>query len=552
MILLRLAVALAVLSPVSALAADLVFRDVAGSAGLFPAIAGIQGHGAGWGDIDGDGWVDLYVATFHRDQSPSNRLFRNDRGTFRVEDQPAVQISTRGTGVVFADLDNDGDVDLYVGSMPALEGSKLAQRTGHPVRGCSLFRNDGGKFTDISSNNGACPREFGGRSVCVLDFDSDNRLDLLVGEDPVTGYNGSQTRSTRLFRNVGYAQFEDASRSAGIPEGVPGLGVASADVNNDGRPDLFIAAHMGGNRLLLNQGGTFRESPGAAELFAWPGKGDDMLCGVAFGDVNRDGLLDIVLGPHTSTPWLKPEAPRLYLNRGITDGVPKYDDVTQAVGLVPLPMKCPHVELQDFDNDGWPDLSTSVVTFADGQVHPVIFRHLGLKDGLPRFEQKALAAIDFPTAEDLAVKRSGPFFEKMIREKKILYTAPGPTADFDNDGRLDMFLPSWWPEAPSLLLHNETAGGNWLQVEIRQAGANTQGIGARINLYRPGKRGERDALIGCRDVSVGYGYASGQPAITHFGLGELESADVEILFPNGRHGESIRANQRWRMDWFAK
>src|SRR4029078_8620741 len=91
--------------------------------------------------------------------------------------------------------------------------------------------------------------------------------------------------------------------------------------------------------------------------FAWksPG-GDNMVWGVCFCDVNRDGLLDVVLGPHYQSQWSDPIPVRRYLNRGIKDGGPALEDVTEKVGLAPLGMKAPHVEIQDFDNDGWPDI----------------------------------------------------------------------------------------------------------------------------------------------------------------------------------------------------
>jgi enediyne biosynthesis protein E4 len=526
-----------------------VFRDTGEETGLLPLVRGIRGHGAAWGDANGDGRIDLYVGTFHTD-GPPNLLLWNKGDGFHRDDQSALQISSRATGVVFADLDNDGDLDLYVGSMPAPEGSRLAERTGRVLAGCTLFRNDGdGKFTNISEGNGACPESFGGRSVAVLDFDGDGLLDLLVGEDPLPGYNGSSTRSSRLFRNLGNLQFQDVSRKAGLPDGIPGLGVAVADVNNDGWPDFFLAS-SGGNRLFLNNGnGTFREAPGSREVFAWPtAGGDDMVCGVVFGDVNRDGLLDVVIGQHYKHPWTDPLANRLYLNRGIRDGVPIFEDATEQVGLVPLPMKAPHVEIQDFDNDGWPDIFTSIVKFADGRPHPVIFRHLGLRNGVPQFRADALDVNPFPTPEDQAIRRSGALFDKLIRERTIIYTAPGPSGDYDNDGRLDLFLASWWPEFPSLLLRNETPGGGWLDVCVEGTNTvNRQGIGSRINIYSAGKLGDPTALLGCREISVGYGYASGQPAVAHFGLGETERVDVEVILPHNVGGlirTNVRANQR--------
>jgi hypothetical protein len=519
-----------------------VFRDTGDETGLFPSVTGIQGHGAGWGDVDGDGLLDLYVGTFHKEGTKPNLLFRQSAGKFRLDDQKAPAISSRTTGVVFADFDNDGDLDLYVASMPQ-------PKTG--LVGCTLLSNDGhGGFTDVSKDNGACPPAFGGRSATVLDYDGDGLLDLLVGEDPLPGYNGSPTKSSRLFRNLGGLKFEDASRAAGLPVGVPGLGVAAADVNGDGWPDFFLASAGGGNVLFLNDGhGKFRECPGSRETFAWPAAGgDNMVCGIAFGDVNRDGWPDVLIGQHFEKPWQEPVANRLFLHRGLHDGVPKYEDISTAAGLKPLPIKAPHVEFQDFDNDGWPDLSASIVKFKDGRPYPLIYRHLGLENGLPHFREDTLAVNDFPTAEDRAISRAGELFTKAIKEGKIIYMAPGPSADYDNDGRLDFFLPSWWPEARSRLLHNETPGGHWLQVQVEgRDGVNRMGIGARVKIYRARQLGKPAGLLGSQEISVGFGYASGHAAIAHFGLGTETAVDVEITLPHGkgtRTREGLKADQR--------
>jgi hypothetical protein len=524
--------------------ADLVFRDVAGEAGLSSALAGIKGHGAAWGDVDGDDRPDLYVATFHTgDGSKPNQLFLSSEGSpFALAAGSATGVSVRATGTVFADFDNDGDLDLYVASMPGPDGSELARRSGRVLRGCSLFRNDGGgTFTDVSDGNGACPAAFGGRGVAVLDFDGDGMLDLLVGEDPVPGYNGSETRSSRIFHNEGGLRFDDATAAAGIPAGVPGLGVAAGDVDGDTWPDVFIACHDGGNRLLLNnRDGTFREAAWSPEAFAWPeAGGDDMVCGVAFGDLDRDGDLDLVIGQHFERPWLEPVADRLYLNRGPGgDGEPRFEETGAACGLVPLPMKSPHLAVEDFDNDGWPDIATTIVKFADGRAHPVVFQNVGSEGGfsLPHFRAPALGVNPFPTAEDRAVGRPGDLFAKIGRERSILYTAPGPAADYDRDGRVDLFLASWFPEVPSLLLRNETATGNhWLAVRVAgTGGVNRMGIGARVHLYPAGGLGDIGKRIGTREIAVGSGYASGQEAVAHFGLGPHRTCDVEVVLPHGR------------------
>src|SRR5262249_15148191 len=80
-----------------------------------------------------------------------------------------------------------------------------------------------------------------------------------------------------------------------------------------------------------------------------------------------------------------------------------------------------------------------------------------------------------------------------------------------------------------------TKGGNWLRVQVEGAkGVNRMGIGARVSIYTEGKLGEPSALLGCREISTGYGYASGQPAYAHFGLGKAEKVDVEVILPHGK------------------
>lgn len=525
---------------------NFTFRDVTRQAGLQPAIEKAKAHGSAWGDVDGDGFIDLYFGTFDTGESKPNMLFRNMRGKFELVESKPLRISSRTTGVVFADFDNDGDNDLYVGSMPAAPDSKLAKRNGRPLKGCTLFRNDGGAFTDVSADNAACPTDFGGRSASVLDYDGDGLLDLLVGEDPNAGYNGSKSKTTRLFRNEGNLKFKQVK----LPISTPGLGVAAADVNNDTWPDIFIACSEGGNRLLLNDGkGNFNEDETNRKIVAWPeATGDNMVCGVAFGDMNRDGLLDLVLGQHFDSPWRKPVTNRVFLHRGISSGDVKYDEVTGDIGIEPLGIKSPHVEFRDFDNDGWPDLFTSVVYFRDDVPHPAIFKHRGVKKGMPRFEL-GRRVNDFPTEEDKAIGRSGTFFDKMIADHKVLYTATAPTGDFNNDGKIDIFLGSWWVEQSSLLLQNETKVGNWLQITpvLNADFGERAAIGARVSIYPVGKAGQPDELLGCQEVAVGFGYASGQTPQLHFGLGEAKAVDVEVRFPHGGkiiQQRNVAANQR--------
>src|SRR5581483_9564013 len=172
-----------------------------------------------------------------------------------------------------------------------------------------------------------------------------------------------------IYRNIVGFQFKYVAATAGVPRGAARPGVAIADLNNDGWPDLFLTSADGNNGLFLNDGrGNFREAPGTRETFAWKcPSSSDAPTGVCIADVNRDGLPDIVVGNHFKQPWREPAPVRLYLHMGIKDGIPSFRDVTEAAALIPLGMKGPHVEIQDFDNDGWPDISVSIVKFRDGK-----------------------------------------------------------------------------------------------------------------------------------------------------------------------------------------
>jgi hypothetical protein len=270
--------------------------------------------------------------------------------------------------------------------------------------------------------------------------------------------------------------------------------------------------------------------------------------GVCIADVNRDGLPDIVVGNHFKQPWQAAAPVRLYLNRGMKDGNPVFEDVTAVVGLVPLGMKAPHVEILDLDNDGWPDIYVSIVKFKDGKGAPVIFRNEGVKDGLPRFRLTGWDVNDFPSAADRATKGTTAFYNKMLKDGKVTYSAAAPSADFDRDGRLDLLLTTWWEESRTLLLRNETPGGNWLDVRFEgRDRVNRMGVGAVVRVYAAGRLGQPAGLLGAREISVAQGWCSGQEAVAHFGLGAVTVVDVQVTLPHGKGTlvrRGVKANQR--------
>jgi len=478
------------------------FEDVTEVVGLDEPLRGMHGHTAIWSDTNGDDWPDLYVGTFadrevevyqeRGAEGPApDRLLLGGDGVFTVDDTLPEAFS-RSSGGVGADLDNDGDLDLVV-----------ARNTDEPEPGqnpTQVLENTEGVFQVVADSG--IPEDLGGRSVGVLDYDQDGLLDLFIAEDRFAG------ETSVLFRNEGDLRFSDVNAEAGIPEGVHGLGVAVADFDGDGLSDIFVS---GSNRLFLSHGpGQFVE--GESSVFEWEVYGDeDDVAGASVADVNRDGLLDLALGQHFNSTLEFDEtvSVRLYLNEG--DGA--FRDVTDEAGLEPIPTKAPHVELNDVNNDGWPDLLTS----ASSGEGPALFLSQGLEGDVPVFT----------TPEGMGDPQ---------------YWVAAPTVDYDRDGRLDIFLLEWEPSLPSILLRNVTETGNWLQVSVD--GENGFGIGWLIEVL------DADTILGAREITVTQGYSAGVMPLAHFGLGELGEVDVRLTPPGGAEPilvEGVGANQhiRW-------
>lgn len=527
-----------------------VFRDVTREAGLIEPLKGMMGHGAAWGDVDGDGQIDLFVGTFADRPAKAyeeggakgpvpNALLLGRKGKFEASKEESIAKFGRVSGVALADLDNDGLPDLYVTNNGG-KGKEKATPAGN-----LLYHNRGkGKFDLVTDKAGAALNtpEIA-RSVAVLDFDGDGLLDLFV-----LATKGDSI----LFRNVGGMKFE---RSKALPDGIVGLGVAVGDLTGDGWPSLFVG---GPNRLFVAQGdGKFREAKELKLDWGFRAEDDAPSCGVAFGDFDRNGKLDLLIGSHTKQPCAKPVPIRLFRNLGCTKDKAAFEEVTEKVGLGKIPMRSPHVEMRDFDNDGWPDLYASIVVHKDGKHYPAVWKNQGVKkEGeLPRFVETAFVhRPDFPTKEDYSPKmKTAEFYDALIKNGRVTYYAPGPSGDYDNDGRLDLFLPNWWPTRPSLLLRNETPSGNYLAVEVvGKKQINRMGLGCVVRAYAAGEAGKKGAaFVSSEQIATGYGYASAQPAVAHLGLGKRESCDVVVTLPYGK-GEvvkkGVKANQKLRIE----
>ena len=520
--------ALILLAPLLAVAsmasASPTFVDVTDSAGAGGPIYNSYVHAGSWGDVDGNGWPDLFVGTFVSGATTlPDQLLLNSDGAFSDANQSAVEVSGRAAGAVFADLDGDGDDDLFLSNNEKVRGRGSAVEPSH------LFRNDGGTLVDVTAGSGIEAQSSNGRQVGVLDYNGDELLDLFVVADSFAGGG-----PTVLLRNDGGMQFSDVTAAAGLPTTVRGLGLAIGDVSGDGWSDIFVAggpslASPNINYLFIANGdSTFRSVANhGLDWTPFAVGSEDWVSSGAFGDVDRDGRLDLLIGHHFGTASnTGPGVPiRLYMNRGLdAGGDPILEDVTTAVGLPAIDSKAPHVDIQDFDNDGWPDLYTSVTV--DGS--PLIFTNTGVVGGNPTF---AIPSVTNPH-----------------------YYPVGPVADFNLDGRLDIFLgefrsvyqgtPNDEGVVPSVLLANQSPGANWL--DVRVAGADA-GIGSTVAIYVTGQAGEPDALLGYSQIVVGNGFSSSGLPIAHFGLGSETAVDVVVTAPRGGASftiSGVAANQR--------
>lgn len=489
------------------------FEEVSAATGLKQHLEGDAktrpwryAHGAAWGDVDDDGRPDLFLGAFAArpyfngaDAPIPNRLFLSKAGGLTPVDDDALTAragNARCAGAAFLDLDGDRDLDLVV--------------TNHVTKdqgGSRVYENLGaGKFRDVTPNGAPWNEPIGMRNVAGTDLDDDGDLDLIL-TDGSYGKNAATTSRLRVLKNGGKFQFTDVTEEYGFPlDKTPGLGLGLGDMNNDGRIDLFVA---GSNRLFVSQaGGKYREVENTALQYPLLDPREGLRCGAAMADLDGDDLLDLVVTEHGVPTRL-----HVFRNSGIKNGLPQLVDVSDKAGLGATfpsgtkehPIKTAHLTLKDLDNDGRIDLLLAVITKDDkGNYQPVALRNVG---------------------ERGQMKFSPPPFDAMYS-----YYAPGPVADFDRDGRVDLFLPSWFEDVPNLLFKNTTAGGHWLTVQVRGNSPkhNPQGIGAVVRAYNAGHVGDEQHLIARGDIVVGTGYASGEEALAHLGLGTQKQVDLRI------------------------
>lgn len=344
-----------------------------------------NGSGVGIGDFNNDGLEDVFFGG----SMVSSRLYIN-KGNFEFEDLTAkagVQTNQWCTGVSVIDINNDGFMDIYVCSSHSPDKEK---------RKNLLFINDGKlHFTEQATAYNLADTGFSTQAA-FFDYDNDGDLDLYLLNHRLYNTNnnnlapkdtsGDSPANDRLYRNDGIASggsnpvFHDVSKQAGIKEDAYGLGIVVTDVNNDNRPDIYVANDYIGNDLLWlnNCDGTFTNIiPSALRHQSYNSMGADA------ADINNDGLPDVAVAdmlPENNTRkkmmfsssgqekydmqqrfGYEPAYVRnmLQLNNGLRDNnkrkEPFYSEIGQLAGISETDWSW-SVLLADFDNDGWKDM----------------------------------------------------------------------------------------------------------------------------------------------------------------------------------------------------
>ena len=323
-------------------------------------MAGPEVRGLGWGDFDEDGDPDLHAAVSGEAEKPArNLVFRNDgQGRFS---EIAEGVGIRLTGADsrqanWVDFDNDGDLDLF-----------SAQRSGRN----RLFRNDNGRFTDVSEGLGLDdPRRTVG--ACWFDMDEDGDLDLFLANqeaDKDAFYRNDREAFTDVAPQLGMHQ---PART--VAEG--GVGCAIGDFDNDGLLDLFVATY--GMTLLYRNlgGGRFQDVAAEAgvqrRLHA---------VGASWGDVDNDGWLDLYVAAYENGAEYRPRD-HLFMNTGgrFVDGL-SADSALHAADH--------GVQWADFDRDGDLDLSLTE-SFRQNSRHQLFRNELPARDASRSLQVRVL------------------------------------------------------------------------------------------------------------------------------------------------------------------
>jgi len=500
-----------------AAAAGITARQICGNDDSKRDIHEIPGTGVAFLDFDNDGRLDVLLVNADRieatrgEQRPTNHLYRNlGDGRFAdVTHEAGLDRPGWGVGVCTGDIDNDGFDDLYITYWG-------------PNR---LYRNLGdGRFADISTQSHTAGSGGDWSTGCTfLDYDRDGFLDLAVvsyGEPKSVGKSGCSWegipvacgpgtgRSGRvtLYHNRGDGTFEDVSVKAGVRGDYRcyGFTAVAADFTRDDWTDLYVACDSTPSLLFRNnRNGTFSEIGVSAGVALNQHGYEQAGMGIAVGDYNHDGFLDLV-----KTNF---EDDLISVYRNVDREF--FTDEASMAGLAGDSRYVAWgIGLADVDNDGHPDLfqmNGHTYVEADrlkpsrGYRNPrLVFRNLG--NGT--FED-----VSFLAGPGVAARHS---------------SRGAAFGDFDNDGDIDVLVMNMG-EPPSLLRNDLPPGNHWVSLQLEGTRSNRSAIGATVTVVA-GRLRQTSAVVSQSS------FLSQNDRRLHFGLGAAARFDgVTVHWPNG-------------------
>lgn len=455
------------------------------------------GGGLAAADIDDDGDIDLYLVG---GDGETNALYRNDGDNRFTDISAAVNLDVLhlGSGPAFADIDGDGDLDLFIGSV---EGDAWY-----------LFRYDAGVYTDITAISGLAITADNTMSAGFADYDQDADLDLFLAH----WGNRPQPDTQTLWQNNGDGTFTSASIQSELAgqiveqdPGLPGFfdytfAPVLSDIDNDGDADLLFSSDFETSKYFINDGdGTFTNATDRNVIIDRNGMGS------ASGDYDNDGDMDwFVTSIFENDSFIDPNiGNRLYRNIG--NGV--FEDATDEAGVADGGWGWATC-MQDFDNDG--DLDIFHVN-GWNQVDPRDSSGSDeyAEDQVRYFESQGDGTFVFASTE-----------------ARLTDNGQGRGAvcfDSDRDGDIDIVLTNNSDSRSVVFYRNDlTRPNHYLVFRLRTSSLNTAAIGARIEV-------NDGNLIQVREIKAGNNFASQSPAEAHFGVGSALNVDVTIDWPDG-------------------
>src|SRR3984885_8681874 len=477
-------------------------------------------------DYDGDGFEDIFVTDSC--STCKNHLYHNN-GNFTftdVAEQAGVadgnDDDNASTAALWFDFNNDGKLDL------------LVVRFGRSI----LYKNLGnGRFRDVTKSAGL-DRYMNAIKPIPFDYDNDGYPDLFFGSyfQPINIFHPGTPRffpesfetannggGVTVFHNNRNGTFTEVTDRVGIRTTGWTLDLGHGDANNDGLEDLYVANDFGTDRFYLNNGnGTFTDKTATAIGFDTK-KGMN----VDWGDYNNDGWLDIYV-TNIYDDYMK-ECAMLWQNMG--DGT--FVDVSSEVGTCDTGWGW-GAKFVDYDNDGWPDLYVMNGWISAGKEDyvPDIFAMV-TRPGVDLADARNWPPIGNKSLSGYERKRlfhnvGGVFKEEASRHGlDSLKDGRGiAVADFDNDGRLDLFITNADDEA-NLYRNVLLTGAHWVTLLLEGTKSNHFAIGAQVRLTAGGK-------TYLQYVNGGNGFAAQSPTRVHFGLATLNKIDsIEVRWPSG-------------------